>query len=99
MKNTLIINGCTLVRTCYACPEQYDVFFHDFQIGYLRLRHGNFTAEYPDVRGRLAFQDYPKGDGVFETDERYAYLELAVENLIRVHNNEVITRQDAWIDE
>ena len=68
MKNTLIINGCTLVRTCYACPEQYDVFFHDFQIGYLRLRHGNFTAEYP-------------------------------ENLIRVHNNEVITRQDAWIDE
>lgn len=99
MQNTLIINGCTLVRTCYACPEQYDVYFGDFQIGYLRLRHGNFTAEYPDVGGRLAFQDYPKGDGVFETDERYAYLELAVENLIRVHNNEVITRQDAWINE
>jgi hypothetical protein len=49
--NKLIVNGCTLVLTCAACPEQYDVFFEDFQIGYLRLRHGSFRADYPECMG------------------------------------------------
>ena len=95
MKNTLIINGCTLVRTCYACPEQYDVFFHDFQIGYLRLRHGSFTAEYPNVGGALAYSGYPKGDGIFEDNERFFFLREAVDSLIQMHNRQILERMDA----
>lgn len=94
MKNTLIINGCTLVRTCYACPEQYDVFFGDFQIGYLRLRHGGFTAEYPDCGGITAYHAYPKGDGMFEDDERFWFLGKAVDSLIQTHNTQVLERID-----
>ena len=29
-----------LVKTCSACPEQYDAFYEDHQVGYLRVRHG-----------------------------------------------------------
>lgn len=94
MKNTLIINGCTLVRTCYACPEQYDVFFQDFQIGYLRLRHGNFTANYPDHGGTIAYHGYPRGDGSFEDDERFFFLREAVDSLIALHNTQVLERMD-----
>jgi len=39
------INGYKLVLTCGACPEQYDVFKNGQQVGYLRLRHGFFSAE------------------------------------------------------
>lgn len=95
MKNTLIINGCTLERTCYACPEQYDVFFQDFQIGYLRLRHGTFTAEYPDVGGKLAYYGYPEGDGIFEDSERFFFLREAVDSLIQTHNTQLIERMDS----
>lgn len=88
----IVILGCTLVMTCGACPEQYDVYYadptqdyKDTQIGYLRLRHGSFTAEYPDVCGELVYQACPKGDGTFYDDERYAYLTIAVSHLLEKH--------------
>ena len=34
-----------LVQTCGACPEQYDVYEGDEEVGYMRLRHGHFHAE------------------------------------------------------
>lgn len=75
----LTILGLRLERTCYACPEQYDVFYGETQVGYLRLRHGNFTAECPDCRGELVyFSSDCKGDGLFEESERYEYLTRAV---------------------
>ena len=43
-----------------TCPEQYDVYFGDFQIGYLRLRHGSFSASYPDYTGETVFHAYQK---------------------------------------
>ena len=79
------IFGCELFRTCFACPEQYDVFYEGKQIGYLRLRHGNFTVEYPDVGGKLVMFASPKGDGIFELDEREHYLTKAVYSLLREH--------------
>lgn len=94
MQNTLIINGCTLELTCYACPEQYDVYFQDFQIGYLRLRHGRFTAEYPDVGGKLAYCGYPEGDGIFQYSERFLFLREAVDSLIATHNTQVLQLMD-----
>lgn len=75
------INGLTLIQTCNACPEQYDVFKGNRKVGYLRLRHGHFTASYPDVRGECVYSAYPRGDGMFEDDEQEEYLTAAVKAL------------------
>ena len=73
------INGYGLKLTCFACPEQYDVFAPDGkQVAYLRLRHGNFTAESPDCGGTLVYQATPVGDGIFEDYERSMYLKDAI---------------------
>lgn len=69
------INEITLVKTCGACPEQYDAFDKSGkQIAYLRLRHGSFTVECPDVGGELVYSVCPNGDGMFDDNERSGYL-------------------------
>lgn len=72
------IKGYDLFMTCSACPEQYDVLKDGEQVGYLRLRHGRFTATYPDVRGNLVYDAHPMGDGIFEDQERLYHLTAAV---------------------
>lgn len=68
-----------LVQTCSACPEQYDVFNEaGAQVGYLRLRHGLFTASVPDAGGIDVYVASPNGDGVFESDERDGYIRAAL---------------------
>lgn len=81
-----------LVRTSYACPEQYDVFDEGVQIGYLRLRHGHFTAEYPDVWGKLVYEADTIGDGIFENGERDLHLAKALGAIMLAHilNIEVV---------
>lgn len=73
-----------LVQTCGACPEQYDAFHSETgeEIGYLRLRHGYFRAEY---KGKTVYAAEPKGDGCFDTDERDYYLHKACEAIIEAH--------------
>jgi plasmid stability protein len=66
-----------LVRTCFACPEQYDAFIGEEKVGYLRLRHGHFRVECPDVFGETVYEDSPKGDGIFDDDERAEHLAAA----------------------
>lgn len=86
MKDDLVINGWHFKLTCGACPEQYDVQSPDGkQIGYLRLRHGHFTATYPDVGGELVYESNPKGDGYFEYDEREEELTRALMALLARH--------------
>jgi hypothetical protein len=80
--------------TCGAYPEQYDVFLNGKQFGYLRLRHGSFTATYPDVYGDDAYQGSPKGDGIFEEDERMFFLKEACDSLIAMHNEKALQRID-----
>ena len=63
-----------LDQTCGACPEQYDVYFEGNNIGYLRLRHGYFRAEY---KGDVVYEAYPQGDGCFYSEERDLYLKKA----------------------
>ncbi len=77
-KPTFIINGYQLFLTCLACPEQYDVYLNGEQVAYLRLRHGRFYASYPDVGGVMVYESYPKGDGIFEDDERETELTNAI---------------------
>jgi hypothetical protein len=76
----IVIDGYRLICTCPACPEQYDVFNNEngSLVGYLRLRHGTFRADCPDVGGETVYTANPVGDGIFEDHERMDYLHAAV---------------------
>ena len=77
------ILGLRLQQTCFACPEQYDVYDQEGnQVAYFRLRHGRFTAESPDCGGKLVYMAHPNGDGIFYDDERMSYLTQAVKAVI-----------------
>jgi len=72
-----------LKLTCCACPEQYDAFDGDNQVGYLRLRHGSFKVHCPNYGGDVVYEASPDGDGFFEEYERDYYLRFAVEAIQR----------------
>jgi hypothetical protein len=74
----LEIDGHKLVRTSWACPEQYDVFVSEDKVGYLRLRHGKFRADVPDCGGETVYASKPKGDGIFCDEERMKELSKAI---------------------
>ncbi len=75
--------GVRLDQTCGACPEQYEAFFDNRQIGYLRLRHGYFYAAWPNVSGEVVYDAETEGDGCFLAEERADHLERSVEALVR----------------
>jgi hypothetical protein len=75
--------GIVLVKTCSACPEQYDAMMGDRQVGYLRLRGGQFRVDFPECGGETIFRASPKGDGIFEDDEREFYLDAAIRAIAR----------------
>ena len=75
------IGDYDLQKTCDGCPEQYDVYKGTEQVGYLRLRHGLFTARYPDVEGKVVFSSNPRGDGEFEDEERINHLVAAIQSI------------------
>lgn len=81
----LTTNDITLVQTCGACPEQYDAYIGDKQVGYLRLRHGTFRVYYPGVNIKLVFEACPDGDGIFEDYEREQFLETAKRAILEEH--------------
>lgn len=74
------------IRTCEACPEQYDATLVDpsngkrYQVGYVRLRYGRLYCAFPDVGGKEiyahTFYDHLGWLGVFPTDvSRVEHLE------------------------
>lgn len=84
------ILGYELLKTCSACPEQYEVFKNGEQVGYMRLRHGEFTVEVPDVFGTLVYESEPEGDGMFADHERMTELT----NAIHCINNHYKTNEE-----
>lgn len=79
MNNPLEVDGYTLKCICGACPEAYEVFdSKGNQVGYLRLRHGWFRADYPVANGEIVYESHPKGDGIFDEGERMDELARAV---------------------
>lgn len=76
-----IIQGLNFIGTCGSCPEQYDVVNSlGMQVGYLRLRGGNFRVEFPDVNGITLFANKFEDNwkGCFDSEEeRMKYLEIA----------------------
>lgn len=76
--------GYKLVCTCSACPEQYDVFNSNGEkVGYLRLRHGWFRADAPACGGTIVYESRPKGDGIFDEDERVPELTKALDAITK----------------
>ena len=67
------IKGLNFNCTCGACPEQYDVFDDNgYIVGYVRLRWGVLTCEYPNVGGKCIYHA-SIGDGwtgCFENEEQ-----------------------------
>jgi len=71
------IKGLFFHDTCSACPEQYDVYKDGQLVGYVRLRWGGLSCEYPYIFGEriyeYAFDDGYKG--CFDDhDERMLHL-------------------------
>lgn len=79
------IKGLCFYKTCWACPEQYDVYDDKEKIvGYVRLRWGRLTCEYPDVGGELIY-DADIGDswcGEFDNDEQRQFHLMAIADKI-----------------
>ena len=78
MDETIVMDGIKLTLTCDVCPEQYAATKNGKQVGYLRLRHGHFTVQCPDVCRELVYEAEPIGDGTFEPEERRKFLGEAV---------------------
>ena len=80
----MIIKGLNFKKTCDACPEQYDVFKDEKQVGYVRLRWGNLTVDSPDCGGESVYEHY-FGDawkGCFDdNNERNKYLLIIANEL------------------
>ncbi len=65
------ILGLDFRPTCFACPEQYDVYDdHGNQVGYVRLRRGHIEAQYPYCGGATVYEcDFVDcNDGIFSND-------------------------------
>lgn len=69
-----LVDKIDLQETCGACPEQYDAYIGELQVGYLRLRHGAFRVDVPQCGGEVVYQAYPDGDGCFTDSERDHFL-------------------------
>lgn len=92
----LMIHGYRLERTCHACPEQYDVYAGEELVSYFRLRHGSFYAACPDVGGEVVYEAEPKGDGIFDSDERVKYLTEAILAVQDYYINRKWDKEDIW---
>lgn len=74
---------CRVVKTCSACPEQYDVFFNGEQIAYIRLRWGVLTCDLGKTEiYRYTFEDDTKG--FFDSDyEREIFINDILKTILK----------------
>ena len=69
------IDGLRFQLTCSASPEQYDVYLEDEQVGYVRYRFGNLSADYPDVGMEgLLIEELTEETGILTDQERAHWL-------------------------
>ena len=81
----ILINGLEFKLTCWACPEQYDVYREDGQVAYVRLRYGRLTVYTPDVGGILVYEHH-----FTDGDDHYEYLgEFPNEGARTYHLNKI----------
>ncbi len=72
---TIVINNLEFRLTCFACPEQYDVFSGSRQVGYVRLRGGFLSGDFPPCGGETVLEHIFDDDwkGCFDNDEERHY--------------------------
>ena len=74
-------------KTCEACPEQYDVFDGDENVGYVRLRWGWVSAEVPGAyEDKLVFSEQIDKEGFqgeFSDENQRKYYLALIEIAIR----------------
>ena len=84
-----------VVRTCVAMPEQYDVTIDGEPAGYLRLRHGEFRADFPQCGGEMVYHSEDmSGDGLFDANERGRFMAEAISALINAWTREAKKEAD-----
>lgn len=84
---SLVIEDLEFVCTCWACPEQYDVYdSNDNQVAYVRLRWGTLRVNAPDYEGEEIYCDnYGDGfTGIFDPEDREDRLKI-IANKIKEH--------------
>lgn len=86
-QSDIIIDDLCFKQTCFSCPEQYNVYQDNKQVGYVRLRHGYLSLSDADISEdwlelEVGDKSIPKpyrliGDDRFDDDnERRFYLAL-----------------------
>ena len=87
----ILIKNLQFRNTSPCCPEQYDVYFMDNPVGYVRLRGGYFTVS--DFNVTVDYYEHwfaDKYKGCFDNDfERDKYLNVAANIIIEHMKKEV----------
>jgi hypothetical protein len=74
-----------LVETCFAAPEQYDVYRGNTRIGGIRVRNGCLTADAGMV---TVYDSTVEGDSRMAPGERYSQLMSALQAIHRHYGRE-----------
>jgi hypothetical protein len=96
----VIYKGLRFHNTCMACPEQYDVFLEDRNVGYVRLRHAGLRVNCPDFMSddvvyRYSWDEPYKGQ--FQDDaEREYHLKRAADAINQWLEEEAQNQKDNW---
>ena len=81
MSTTREVLGFQLVLTCSACPEQYDVFLGERQVGYIRFRWGSLEVDFLRCGGRALIDErllrHSPDSGQLRHDDRSEVLQRA----------------------
>lgn len=96
--NDISIDGLLFKQTCFACPEQYDVYQGDKKVAYVHLRHGHLSLSNADIsedwfnveadNNSILKSYYLVGDDWFDDDnERVFYLTLFAKIIHKKLNN------------
>lgn len=84
--NVVIPEPFTVVLTCAACPEQWDILIDGDIVGYLRCRSSRWRLDYPEVGGEtLIDEPWHPERGRYESnfdDERPAIFERVFRALV-----------------
>jgi len=86
--NAIYIDEFTFIRTCSACPEQYDVFLGGKQqVGYVRLRWSQLRADYPTAGEETVYNAIIDSSshfrGCFKSEEQRIYYLSEIAKVIR----------------
>lgn len=69
LRHVVIPEPYRVVLTCSACPEQWEIFIDDRQVGYLRCRHSKWRLDAPECGGEtLISEPWHPERGEYESD-------------------------------